>query len=359
MSKRFVLLLSLCSLFFLIALVGLNSLQVVYKIENDLVKTVEAQTGCGKCELKGRKKNKPANVESLTLSTDRITIPCPSSLKGTTCSDNWTISVSTKATDKDKKDILTYNYTVSGGRIIGSGANVTWDLSGVRPGTYTITAGADDGCGVCGMTKTETVTVEECNCTQPCVAPMANVTGSSEVAKAGEIITFTANVSGATQANITYNWTLSKGTIVAGQGTPSISVETAYLDGQAITATVEIGGINNCVGGAITDSETIEIKSKPQYSNFFGVIRVEVRGSTNQLLKTGVTVTIEATDPSYEIEPRSTSDNNNGIYEFGTLPAPVQYKITATRTIGTSKTTKTTTAVSNESGAPIPVVIKF
>lgn len=61
----------------------------------------------------------------------------------------------------------TFNYTVSGGKIIGAdvirfmGANVVWDLSGVEPGIYTITAGADNGCGVCGKTKTREVKIIE------------------------------------------------------------------------------------------------------------------------------------------------------------------------------------------------------
>ncbi len=65
----------------------------------------------------------------------------------------------------DPTDVITFNYTVSGGKIVGRGAKVIWDLSGVKPGTYTITAAADDGCGVCGMTLTIEVKVIECpNC---------------------------------------------------------------------------------------------------------------------------------------------------------------------------------------------------
>ncbi|HQU90904.1 MAG TPA: DUF6438 domain-containing protein [Pyrinomonadaceae bacterium] len=69
------------------------------------------------------------------------------------------IAVKTIAADPEN-DILTYVYTVTGGRIIGAGASVKWDLTGVRPGTYTITAGVDDGCGVCGRTMTKTVVVK-------------------------------------------------------------------------------------------------------------------------------------------------------------------------------------------------------
>jgi len=48
---------------------------------------------------------------------------------------------------------------ISGGRIVGTGAKVFWNLNGLLPGTYTITAGVDDGCGVCGKTVTQSLTV--------------------------------------------------------------------------------------------------------------------------------------------------------------------------------------------------------
>jgi hypothetical protein len=53
-------------------------------------------------------------------------------------------------------------------------------------------------------------------------------------------MTFVANVSG---ADVTYNWTVSAGQIVSGQGTSSITVSTtSEMAGQNVTATVEIGG---------------------------------------------------------------------------------------------------------------------
>ena len=110
--------------------------------------------------------NQFANVTALTLSQSRVTIPCGPNeqpREGTTCSSEMTTNVTTTAVDPEN-DVLTYNYTVTGGRIVGQGANVSWDLTGVNPGTYTITSGVDDGCGVCGQTKTETVTVEKCDC---------------------------------------------------------------------------------------------------------------------------------------------------------------------------------------------------
>ncbi len=78
--------------------------------------------------------NIPANVTALTLSDSEIILPCPAGTrsKSGTCNDSTSISVATTATDTEN-DVLTYNYTVSGGRIVGSGANVAWDLAAPVP----------------------------------------------------------------------------------------------------------------------------------------------------------------------------------------------------------------------------------
>jgi hypothetical protein len=188
--------------------------------------------------------NQFANVESVTLSDTTITLGCQPGFRpkeGTTCNDSTSVSVSTVARDPEN-DVLTYNYTVSGGRIVGTGANVSWDVSGLAPGTYTITAGVDDGCGLCGKTQTQTITIAECECVRICECPALSVSGPAGVTQPGDSMTFTANVSGGTAQNVTYNWTVSSGTITSGQGTPSITVGTdASMANTTVTATVNIG----------------------------------------------------------------------------------------------------------------------
>jgi hypothetical protein len=105
-----------------------------------------------------------ANVTELALSKKEITAQCitEKSPKGEICSADAEIEIAAKAESENPTDVLTYNYTVSGGKITGTGTNVTWNLTGVKPGKYTITAGVDNGCGVCGTTKTETVEVKDC-----------------------------------------------------------------------------------------------------------------------------------------------------------------------------------------------------
>jgi PKD repeat protein len=140
---------------------------------------------------------------------------------------------------------------------------VTWDLSGVNTGTYTVTVAVDDGCGVCSETKTETVEVVECDCVQVCECPTLTVDGPSSAVKSGETMTFTANVVGGNQQNITYNWEVSQGTIVSGQGTPQIVVGTEGLEDTNIQATVKISGDEGC--NCDTEaSETGVVASEPQ-----------------------------------------------------------------------------------------------
>src|SRR6185436_4237485 len=135
-------------------------------------------------------------------------------------------------------DTLLYTWSVTGGRITGEGRTVSWDLSGVNAGTYTATVEVNDG-NTHTATSSATVTVAECTgCRPPC--PTVSVSCPSDVDQ-GSPITFTASVGG--DANVTYNWSVSAGTISSGQGTSSISVDTAGLGGQTVTATVELGGL--------------------------------------------------------------------------------------------------------------------
>ncbi|MDI1240667.1 MAG: hypothetical protein PSX80_01940 [bacterium] len=210
--------------------------------------------------------NQAANVTALSVSDNAITLGCEPGFRpaeGQTCAESTTVSVTTTAVDPEN-DILTYNYTVSGGRIVGSGANVSWDLSGVAPGTYTITAGVDDGCGLCGQTQTQTVTVAACNCVVVCECPTISVSGPAGVTDPGQPMTFTANVSGGTQQSVTYNWSVSAGTISSGQGTPSITVDTTGLSNTSITATLNIGGTDTTCGCTTQATEVGAVGNLPQ-----------------------------------------------------------------------------------------------
>lgn len=91
--------------------------------------------------------NTNADVTGVSISHDVISALTPKQVK-----------VFVTAVDPEG-DVLTYNYTVTGGRVVGAGAKVVWDLAGVRPGTYTLTAAVDDGAGPIGKQVTKSVTI--------------------------------------------------------------------------------------------------------------------------------------------------------------------------------------------------------
>jgi hypothetical protein len=186
--------------------------------------------------------NLPPTV-TLSASSGTITLPCPEgmiSTGGCTGSADRTVQLSANATDPDG-DTLLYTYTTTGGRVTGDGANVSWDLAGVQPGTYTATVEVDDGCGCVAFSST-TVTIAECtDCVPPC--PTLEISCPTGIVDQGTPATVSVNVSGGGNPNVTYNWTVSAGTISSGQGTPSITIDTTGLGGQNVTATVELGGL--------------------------------------------------------------------------------------------------------------------
>src|SRR5204863_3477808 len=185
-----------------------------------------------------------APTASIAASVTTITLPCQpgfhSSSNSCPTAVTSSVQLTTTASDPDG-DTLLYSYNVTGGRISGDGASVSWDLSGMGAGTYTATVDVDDGCGCITSTST-TVTIVNCgDCVPILVCPTLTVECPSE-ADADSSISFNARFNqGTPTVSETYNWTVSAGTITGGQGTPSIQVSTAGLAGQTVTATVEIG----------------------------------------------------------------------------------------------------------------------
>jgi len=210
----------------------------------------EESCGCPPAQAKmnvGRQSfaaNRPANVVSLELDKSRLILSCkpgqiPSEQAG---GQDTIVRVSTTAKDPED-DVLTYEYVVSGGRIIGSGANVQWYLKDVLPGTYTITVGADDGCGICGKKITREIKVEACiPTTSDITCPVVTLYSADTTNNRG-VYTVIANFSGGSQNQaVTYSWSITGGSLVSGQGTPSVVVRPDQSKTPTV-ATVSIGGI--------------------------------------------------------------------------------------------------------------------
>ena len=186
--------------------------------------------------------NRPPEIKSFTTSRANAVIPCYCSRFGGDCSlpGLLTPKLATKASDPDG-DALLYKYAASAGLIVGEGAEVEWNLARVAPGSYKAEVTVDDQHG--GIVSASVgVTVLECSiCDCPC--PTLSVSRVEEIEE-GQPLVLSLNVSGGEpDLELTYNWTVSSGTIIKGQGTPEVEVNTAGLAGRQVTATVEVKGL--------------------------------------------------------------------------------------------------------------------
>lgn len=87
--------------------------------------------------------NKPSNVRDVSVVKSAV-------------ESRFEISVTA---DDPENDVMTFNYFVNAGQITHIGAKATWDLTGVKPGTYEIKVAADDGVGPRGLWVTKSITI--------------------------------------------------------------------------------------------------------------------------------------------------------------------------------------------------------
>lgn len=206
----------------------------------------------------------PLNVEptvSVSSSAASITLPCPEGTASTTCvpSASREVTLTADARDQDN-DTLLHTWSVTGGRITGEGRTVSWDLSGVNPGTYTVSVEVNDG-NQHKAFASATVAVANCaDCKPPC--PTVSVSCPADVDE-GASLTISASVSDGSSMSLTYNWSVSAGTISGGQGTSTITVDTAGLGGQTVTATVELGGVDPACSRTASCSTSIRTTIVP------------------------------------------------------------------------------------------------
>ena len=153
------------------------------------------------------------------------------------------VRLSASAVSPRNADIY-FTWQVPVGRLIGKGGReVTWDLSGVQEGTYTATVEASDRHK---NTGSGSITVKVVICPgwhpPPPPCPLVSVSCPNSVESKGSI-TFEATVSGGDREMIpTYEWTLSAGKIISGQGTRKVTVDVSGLSNESVTATVSVGG---------------------------------------------------------------------------------------------------------------------
>jgi hypothetical protein len=141
---------------------------------------------------------------------------------------------------------IKYRWTTSSGTIIGEGPEVTWNLAGLKAGYHSASLGIQSvgAEGSCEAFSSVRVLVNPCVVVQP-VCPAIEIVCPSTV-EIGQPITFSSRLTGGVPANTNavYNWTVSAGTIIQGQGTDTIKVDTTGAGGQTVRASLSVGGYN-------------------------------------------------------------------------------------------------------------------
>lgn len=143
-----------------------------------------------------------------------------------------------------------YDWDVSSGEIVGPKNT---------PAVSVILGGAGSTCVAtlkvrdkkCINSKTHQIAVTSVAC------PRLNLTCPESVEEGNELIFSIEDVPSAS-----YNWTVSDGEILEGQGTRTIKIKTDGLAGKSISATVMLGGVSpDCNSQA---SCTVEVKARPK-----------------------------------------------------------------------------------------------
>ena len=177
---------------------------------------------------------------TFSYSPPMVTLTSDPSLINACEGDSAAVQLIAKATSPNGNSIR-YSWKVTEGSIDGEGPTVTWNLKGVRPGQYKAylvinTGNGDEVCEVFANT------IVKVSCTPKPTCPNVSLICPDRI-EAGQPVTFASTLTGGT-GNVSrlYNWTVSAGRIIEGQGTSSIRVETTGLEGQTLTASLSMGG---------------------------------------------------------------------------------------------------------------------
>lgn len=132
-----------------------------------------------------------------------------------------------------------YRWSADAGHFSGSGPSTEWDLTGAKPGYYKAYLEADNGVSEeCAVFSSAVVRI---NCVPP-TCPNITISCPDRV-EINQPLTFCVNTAGGTPGvRPVYDWSVSAGKIISGEGTNCITVETTGLAGQSVRANLTMPG---------------------------------------------------------------------------------------------------------------------
>lgn len=176
--------------------------------------------------------NHAPSIQSFTSSKDVIDF-CPF-VEGGSCTSGTIVTLEVKAKDSDN-DHLTYEYSVSGGVIEGSGSAVKWNLRAIGKHTAQVTVKDGRGGKTSGSLEVNAIVCGACD--PPC--PTLSVSCPDYVAE-GEVVVFAAVVSG---EELTYGWSHTNGKRIAKYEGSRLRIAATGSPGDVVKATVEVFGL--------------------------------------------------------------------------------------------------------------------
>ena len=183
---------------------------------------------------------------------DTMTTACSIDKNAVMAGSSDQLAASVRATDAYNHP-LTYTWTATGGKIDGTGPDVHWGAGDAAPGTYTITARADDGHGNTSSCS-EDVTVNA----RPIPQPTMSCAVDRSSVLTGERSRITATVNDQSGTALKYTWRTNGGQIV-GSGASVQFDSTGAAPGTYIVT----GRVENGKGGAADCSTSVAVAAPP------------------------------------------------------------------------------------------------
>ncbi len=183
----------------------------------------------------------------LQLSQTSVKLPCPpttTASSAVSCSSDTEVILTASTITADGVEPK-FTWSVTGGKLKSEGQKVSWDLSGVREGSYTVTVEMEYAQHVT-VSVADTITVAMCaGCERPHLrCPIVSIACPADV-EPNKPIQFEALVSGGdSDLKPTYTWSVNAGKIISGQGTSKITVSASEPERRGLTATVSVGDMH-------------------------------------------------------------------------------------------------------------------